>query len=147
MEIISENVYKTYKIKKGFFKSYYIKVVEGFDYVIKQGEIIGLLGTEGSGKSTLIKLLSGNVLPSRGKIFVDGEEDYKKLKDNCEIISDFKDRKLLENESVYNNLVYFGEKYKVDSFSVEKNISVYKEIFELDKVINRKVNDLSYFYA
>jgi len=143
MEIISSEVSKGYKIKKGLFKSYTIKVVENFNYKISQGEIIGLIGIEASGKSTIVNLLSGRISCDSGKILVDGEENYKKLKENCEIISDFKDRKLLGTESVYNNLVYFGSKFKLDSLNVEKNISVFKEIFELDKAINEKVNELS----
>lgn len=142
MDIVSENCSKVYKIKKRFFKFENINVVEDFNYSINQGEIIGIVGKERSGKSTIINLLSGKVLPTKGKIFVDGEVNYKKLRENCEIISDFKERKLIFNESVYNNFVYFGSKYKVDALSVEKNISTLREIFELDNIINKKISEL-----
>lgn len=144
MKISSENVSKVYKIKKGLFKTYDVSVIEKINYTIEQGEIIGILGEEGSGKSTFIKLFSGEVKPTSGVVLVDEEDNYKKLRNSCEIISDFDKRKLLFNETVYNNLVYFGNKYKLDSLNVEKNISVYKEIFELDKVINKKVSELNH---
>jgi ABC-2 type transport system ATP-binding protein len=143
MEIISKGIGKVYKIKKGLFKTYDINVVDGFDYTIKQGEIIGILGVEGSGKSTIIKLLSGRDLPTTGEILVDGEIDYKTLRYNCEIISDFKTRSLLKNESVYNNFLHFGSKYKVDSLDVEKNISSFRDVFELGDIINKKISELN----
>lgn len=143
MEIISKNVGKVYKIKKGLFKTYEVDVVNGLNYTIKQGEIIGLLGAEASGKSTLIKLLSGNTLPSSGEVLIDGENDYKKLKNSCEIINDFSQKQLDLNETVYNNLVSFGNKNKLDSLDVEKNISTYREIFELEDSINKKISELN----
>ena len=143
MEIISKNVGKVYKIKKGLFKTYEVDVVNGLNYTIKQGEIIGLLGAEASGKSTLIKLLSGNTLPSSGDVLIDGENDYKKLKNSCEIINDFSQKQLDLNETVYNNLVSFGNKNKLDSLDVEKNISTYREIFELEDSINKKISELN----
>ena len=143
MEIISNNVSKVYKIKKGLFKTYEVNVVSGLNYSIKQGEIIGLLGAEASGKSTFIKLLSGNVLPTAGEVFVDGEVDYKKLKNKCEIINDFSKCNLNEGETVYNNFVHFGAKNKLDELTVEKNISIYRDIFELDDSINKNVSELN----
>ena len=143
MDIVSKDVEKIYKIKKGLFKTYDIKVVEDFNYCIKQGEIVGILGLEGSGKSTIIKLLSGNMKPTQGVIYIEGEENLGKLKDYCQIISDFDNKRLLVNESVYNNFIHFGNKYKKDIFSVEKNISLYKEVFELDTIINKKIIELN----
>ena len=143
MNIISENVWKTYKIKKGIIKTYDIKVVEGFNYSIKQGEIIGILGEEGSGKSTVINLLSGNVIPSEGRILVNGEENYRRLKKYCGIISEFTKKNLKVNETVYNNFIVFAKKYKLDLLGVEKNISIYREMFEMDNIINKKICDLS----
>lgn len=143
MEIISNGVTKSYKIKKNIFESKKIDIVKDFNYCIKQGEIIGIMGLTGSGKSTILKLLSGRELPSEGKILVDGEENYNVLKNNCEIITDLGNKKLLKNESVYNNLVYFGKKYKLNALDVEKSISTLREIFELDKIINKKIVEIT----
>ena len=143
MEIVIKDVKKTYRIKKNLFKSIEMDVVKNFNYSIKQGEIIGIMGLSGSGKSTIIKLLSGKELPSGGKVLVNGEEDYNTLRNSCEIITDLENKKLLKNESVYNNLVYFGKKYKLDSLDVEKSISTLREIFELDKIINKKIIEIT----
>ncbi len=47
-------------------------VVEQLELVIKTGETVGLIGANGAGKSTIMKLLLGLLLPAEGKIFVDG---------------------------------------------------------------------------
>ena len=41
---------------------------------VKKGEILGLIGENGAGKSTLIKTCSGAVIPTRGKIIIEGKE-------------------------------------------------------------------------
>lgn len=56
-------------------KSYGSKVVlEGIDLYLKENQIIGLLGPNGCGKTTLIKTLTGLIKDYEGHVFVDGEE-------------------------------------------------------------------------
>ncbi len=47
--------------------------IEGIDLAIRRGESIGLVGTTGSGKSTLINLVLGLLKPTRGQLRIDGE--------------------------------------------------------------------------
>lgn len=143
MEIISKDVKKVYKIKSGLFKTKKLEVVKCLNYTIKQGEIIALMGMASSGKSTVVNLLSGRDLPTNGKIYVDGEVDYKRLKECCETISDLRSKKLLVNESVYNNLMAYGNKLRIDSFDIEKRIVELRDALELEKVINKKISELN----
>ncbi len=46
--------------------------VDRVDFTIEQGEIVGLLGHNGAGKTTIMKMLTGYLEPSAGRIFVDG---------------------------------------------------------------------------
>lgn len=48
------------------------EVLKGIDVKIKQGEFVAVLGHNGSGKSTFAKHLNGILLPSSGKVYVDG---------------------------------------------------------------------------
>ena len=41
---------------------------------IEDGEFVGVMGTTGSGKSTLIQLIAGLIAPTEGKILLDGED-------------------------------------------------------------------------
>ena len=46
--------------------------VDDVSFSIGQGEIVGLLGHNGAGKTTIMKLLTGYLEPTQGNIFVDG---------------------------------------------------------------------------
>ena len=48
------------------------KAVNDVSFSINQGEIVGLLGHNGAGKTTIIKLLTGYLVPTQGQIIVDG---------------------------------------------------------------------------
>ena len=52
-------------------------VLEDISFAIGRGEAVGLIGANGAGKSTVMKLLLGLLTPGEGKILVDGEEVNK----------------------------------------------------------------------
>ncbi len=58
---------------KDLYKSYKFPVLQGLNVNLPSGKIIGLLGPNGCGKSTFMKLVSGLLVPDRGEIFVCGE--------------------------------------------------------------------------
>ena len=49
----------------------YVKVLNNISFDIKQGEVVGIIGTNGSGKSTMLKILSGALKPTKGRVYVD----------------------------------------------------------------------------
>jgi NitT/TauT family transport system ATP-binding protein len=51
-----------------------VLAIDGVNVAIAEGEVVALIGPSGCGKSTLLNLASGLDRPSRGKVFVDGEE-------------------------------------------------------------------------
>ncbi|MBE6597468.1 MAG: ABC transporter ATP-binding protein [Ruminococcaceae bacterium] len=59
----------------GLTKSYKssLKVIDGLDLTFEGGKIVGLLGPNGCGKSTLMKLVCGILVPDSGEIYVCGE--------------------------------------------------------------------------
>lgn len=59
-----DNIYKSFGEKD---------VLNGISFSVDKGEIIGLLGVSGSGKSTIFNIISGNLLPNQGKVFINGE--------------------------------------------------------------------------
>lgn len=58
-----KDVYKSFEGKE---------IVQGVDFQIGQGDVIGLLGPNGSGKTTTVRLLNGVIRPERGLIRVAG---------------------------------------------------------------------------
>lgn len=52
-------------------------IINGLDLVLNKGEVTGLLGTNGAGKSTTLKLLSGQLTPDSGTILFDGNDIHR----------------------------------------------------------------------
>ena len=58
--------------------------IQDVNLSIEEGELVGVIGHTGSGKSTLIQHLNGLLKPTSGKIYIDGQdmwEDKSKLRD------------------------------------------------------------------
>ena len=58
-------------IKKNFAA---VQALKGVDLVLNHGEVLGLVGDNAAGKSTLMKVLSGAYIPEEGEIFIEGKK-------------------------------------------------------------------------
>ena len=59
---------------RGVSKSFgAIRAVNDISFSVAPGEVIGLMGDNGAGKSTMVKLIAGNFPPSEGEVAVDGQ--------------------------------------------------------------------------
>ncbi len=60
---------------RGLFKRYgHVTALDGMDFELREREILAVIGDNGAGKSSLIKALSGALVPDEGTILVDGRE-------------------------------------------------------------------------
>ena len=50
-----------------------IKALNDVSFSIEPGEVVGLMGDNGAGKSTMVKLIAGNFPPSEGEVVVNGD--------------------------------------------------------------------------
>src|SRR5262249_37066541 len=50
------------------------KVVDGVDFEVNAGEVVGLLGPNGAGKTTSFRMATGQITPYAGKVFPDGKD-------------------------------------------------------------------------
>ncbi len=57
-----------------------LKAVDGISFAVKKGEVLGFLGPNGAGKTTTMKLLTGFLAPTTGKITIDGNDISENLK-------------------------------------------------------------------
>ncbi len=92
MSIIVENLYKVYKRHrrnegvKGFLEDLFrrkyeiVPALRDICFTVKRGEFVGYLGSNGAGKTTTMKLLSGILMPDKGKIRVMGEDPFRRKK-------------------------------------------------------------------
>ena len=67
-----------------------IKALDSVTAEIQEGQVFGLIGTNGAGKSTFLRILCGVLKPEKGCVSIDGEDIYEneKLKQNVFYISD-----------------------------------------------------------
>lgn len=96
------------------------KVLENINLEIGKGEILGLLGPSGAGKTTLIKILTGQLKPSGGAAFVFGK-DSKELNgaDYCRIGMMMDNFGLYERMNCYDNLLFFAKIYGLPKDRIE----------------------------
>ena len=91
---------------------------------IETGKIIGLLGPNGSGKTTFIKLLNGLLKPTEGEIFIDGKNPGVETK---KIVAYLPDKNYLDNsKTVKAILQLFSDFY--DDFDLERAQNMLKDL-------------------
>ena len=122
---------------KNLCKSYDDKqVLKDINLKISKGKIIGLLGKNGTGKTTLIKLINDLLTPTSGEILINGKKPGIESK---EIISYLPEKTYLDREmKVKDAIKYFEEFYK--NFDSEKAKRLLKD---LDLDINTKISKMS----
>ena len=112
------------------------KILKDLNLIIPRGKIVGLLGKNGQGKTTLIKLINDLLTPTSGEILIEGKHPGVESK---KIISYLPERTYLDKEmKIIDTLNYFDEFY--DNFNIEK---AKKLIKDLDLDINQKISKMS----
>lgn len=68
-----------------------ITALDALDLTVQNGSVTGLIGSNGGGKSTLLRILAGVFRPDSGSVLIDGERpfDNPKIKGNCYFVSDY----------------------------------------------------------
>ena len=111
-------------------------ILKDINLKIPRGKIIGLLGKNGMGKTTLIKIINDLLTPTSGEILINGEKPGIKSK---EIISYLPERTYLDKEmTIKQVLKYFEEFYK--NFDKQKAVKLLEDL-NLD--INKKISKMS----
>ncbi len=85
------------------------RALKGISFEIADGEFVFLVGPSGSGKSTIIKLLTGEVIPSAGRVMINGfsmsrisDRQIPYMRRTIGVI--FQDFRLITNKTVFDNL-------------------------------------------
>lgn len=126
-------------VVKGLCKSFdHIVALKDANTVIQKGSIFGLIGSNGAGKSTFLRLLSGIYRPDAGEILIEGQPVYENeaLKQRIFYISD--DQFFFQNSNMEDMARYFATVYQ--KFSYEQFYKL-TETFQLDST--RKLNTFS----
>ncbi len=119
------------------------RALEDINIDIKKGETIGIIGTIGSGKTTLMNLLIRLYTVPNGKIFIDGKDindiPLEVLRNNiCYITQD----NFLFSTSLKDNVSLFKEDYKEDEINEStKKAVVYEDIARMPEGINTVIGE------
>jgi len=131
--IVIENINKTFGE---------ITALNDINLNVEKGELLGLIGPDGAGKTTLIRILTTLILPDSGTAFVDGYDiikDYKKIRESVGYMpgrfSLYMDLTVEENITLYAKI--FGT-------TVEENYHLVKDIYsQIEPFKDRQAGKLS----
>lgn len=119
------------------------KALENISVEIKKGETLGIIGTIGSGKTTLMNLLTRLYSIPRGKIQIDGKDindiPIEVLRENiCYITQD----NFLFSSTLKDNISLFKEEYRTEEIKDStKKAVIYDEISKMPKGIETKIGE------
>lgn len=129
--ILFDNVVKSYNSQRAN---------DHLSFSINQGEIFGLLGPNGSGKTTALKLLTGLLFPDSGKINILGKEpvkEWKTLRYSFGLVP--QETSLYPDLNAVQNLEFAAALYMKDSKKIKKTINYILELVELKNRAKDKV--------
>ena len=127
------NLKKTYGTKEA---------VKNINFEIKENEIIGLLGPNGSGKTTTIGMILGLLKPTSGEVLINGlkiEENPIEILQKINFISPYIE--LPKKLTVKQNLIVYGKLYSVKNLNEKIDYLVSK--LRLENLLNRVTGELS----
>ena len=124
------------------------RAVKGISLTIEDGEFVFLVGPSGSGKSSIIKLLTGEIEPTAGRIMINGfsvsnisERQVPLMRRTLGII--FQDFRLIEKKTVYENLEFVMRAVGANPKEIRKRIPYVLELVGLEKKANDYPTELS----
>ena len=110
------------------------QILENINLTIPKGKIIGLLGKNGTGKTTLIKLINDLLTPTSGEVLINGNKPGVESK---KIISYLPERTYLDKSMKVSQVITFFEEF-YDNFNKERAIKLLKDLnLELDQRISQ----------
>ena len=152
-----ENLSKEFKISKkypgfkgalrSFFSTEYTikKAVDDISFEINDGEIVGYIGANGAGKSTTIKMMTGILTPTSGKVTVNGITPYEKREKNAKNIGVVFGQKtqLWWDLPISETFSLLKDIYDISDNDFEERMNFFKKVLGLEEFFLNPVRTLS----
>lgn len=119
------------------------KVLDNINLTVDKGELFTLLGPSGCGKTTILRIISGFITPSEGRIFV-GDRDITHLspeKRNIGMV--FQNYALFPHMTVVENVKYGLVIKKLEKKVIDQKLDKYLELVGMNEYRERKISQLS----
>ena len=124
------------------------EALQGISFTIEDGEFVFLVGPSGSGKSTIIKLLTGEVIPTAGRVMVNGfsmsrisDRQIPYMRRTIGVI--FQDFRLIPKKTVFDNLSLAMRAVGATPRDIRTRIPYVLELVGLEKKGRRHPGELS----
>ena len=129
---------------------YETHALDDVSLTIEDGEFVGLIGHTGSGKSTLVQHLNGLLLPSSGKITVDGLDiadkatDRRAIRRKVGLVFQYPENQLFE-ETVEKDIAFGPKNLGLDDAEIDRRVrdAMRKVALDYDALHERSVFELS----
>jgi ABC-2 type transport system ATP-binding protein len=121
-----------------------VKALDGLNFTVEQGEIFGLMGPDGAGKTTCLRILCGLMRPTSGKAIVLGKDvakDPEAIKDQIGYMA--QPAKLYEDLTVKENIELYADLYQVPRDRYEQRMKRLLEFSGLGPFTDRLFRQLS----
>ena len=113
------------------------EALQGISFTIEDGEFVFLVGPSGSGKSTIIKLLTGEVIPTAGRVMVNGfsmsrisDRQIPYMRRTIGVI--FQDFRLIPSMTVYENVAFAMHVLNVPHKEIRPRVEYILELVHLE---------------
>jgi ABC-type multidrug transport system ATPase subunit len=135
--VVVNNIVKLYGKKKNI-----VNALTGVSFVVDKGELFGIIGPDGAGKTSLFRILTTLLLPDGGNATVDGLDVVKDYKVIRQRVGYMPGRfSLYQDLTVAENMEFFATIFNT---SIEENYELVKEIYsQIEPFKDRKAGKLS----
>ncbi len=116
-----------------------IKALSGISFAVAKGKFLGVLGGTGSGKTTLLKNLNGLLLPTRGRVLVDGMDTTRygpSLRRRIGIVFQRPERQLFEET------VFLDISFVLRRFSGLSDSEIRSRVYEVCEVVKLDIGEV-----
>jgi len=135
----TENIIKVENLSFSFPQSTsdHRKALDDVNLEINSGDLVGLIGPTGSGKSTLVQHLNGLLRPSQGKVFYRNQDinsknvDLRKIRQKVGLAFQFPELQIFE-ERVFDDIAFGPKNLGLDKDEIEKRVRDSMESLGLD---------------
>ncbi len=145
-KIICDNLSKTFYSKKYFFgKTYQVDAVKNLSFELESGEFVALIGPNGGGKSTTVKMLTSILHPTGGTATVFGINPWKNRKALCYKIGAVFGQKsqLYYHLAPMDTFRLLGAAYNLSVQETKHRIYYLSNLFEVTHILHKSVRQLS----